>query len=173
MDIFETLAARYSYRKEFQGQTIPEEDIRKIVTAGLQAPSGCNCQTTSFAIVTDSCLRAQIAEILPTKGTRTAPVILIILTEEIVTPTRQTFELEDYGAAVENILLAVTALGYATVWLDGKTKLEGRAEKIHHLLKAPEEKHVRAVLPIGKPIEKGTPREKKGWEERVVYNKFE
>ena len=122
---------------------------------------------------TEDSLREKIAEILPSKVTRTAPVILVILTEEIVTPTGQTFELEDYGAAVENILLAATALGYATVWLDGMLKLDGKAEKIHRLLSVPQEKTVRAILPIGVPKETGVPREKKSWEERVVYNKFE
>ena len=173
MDIFEALSSRYSYRKEFSNGKIPDENIRRIVAAGLKAPSGCHCQSTSFVIVTEDSLREKIAEILPSKVTRTAPVILVILTEEIVTPTGQTFELEDYGAAVENILLAVTALGYATVWLDGMLKLDGKAEKIHRLLSVPQEKTVRAILPIGVPKETGVPREKKSWEERVVYNKFE
>ena len=173
MDIFEALSSRYSYRQEFLNQEIPEGDIRKIVAAGLKAPSGCNCQSTSFVIVTEGSLRKKIAEILPSKVTRTASVILVILTEKIITHTGQTFELEDYGAAVENILLAVTALGYATVWLDGMLKLDGKAEKIHRLLSVPQEKTLRAILPIGVPREKGAPREKKRWEERVVYNKYE
>ena len=172
MDIFEALSSRYSYRKEFSNGKIPDENIRRIVAAGLKAPSGCNCQSTSFVIVTEDSLREKIAEILPSKVTRTAPVILVILTEEIVTPTGQTFELEDYGAAVENILLAVTALGYATVWLDGMLNWMEK-QKNPQLLSVPQEKTVRAILPIGVPKETGVPREKKSWEERVVYNKFE
>ena len=42
MDIFEALSSRYSYRKEFSNGKIPDENIRRIVAAGLKAPSGCN-----------------------------------------------------------------------------------------------------------------------------------
>ena len=42
MEFFETVEKRASYRNAFAAQEIPEEDIRKIVTAGLHAPSGYN-----------------------------------------------------------------------------------------------------------------------------------
>ena len=35
MEFFETVEKRASYRNAFAAQEIPEEDIRKIVTAGL------------------------------------------------------------------------------------------------------------------------------------------
>ena len=61
--------------RNFSNGKIPDENIRRIVAAGLKAPSGCNCQSTSFVIVTEDSLREKIAEILPSKVTRTAPVI--------------------------------------------------------------------------------------------------
>ena len=48
MDVFEAIGKRYSYRGGFQPRAIPREDLSKIVQAGLQAPSGCNAQTTAF-----------------------------------------------------------------------------------------------------------------------------
>ena len=44
MEFFETVEKRASYRNAFAAQEIPEADIRKIVTAGLYAPSGYRFQ---------------------------------------------------------------------------------------------------------------------------------
>ena len=77
MEFFETVEKRASYRNAFAEQEIPEDDIRKIVTAGLHAPSGYNFQTTSFVVVRDPDTRSKLAKLLPTPATRTAPVILI------------------------------------------------------------------------------------------------
>ena len=75
MDFFETVEKRASYRGAFEDREVPEEDIRKIVTAGLHAPSGYNFQTTSFIVVRNPELRARLAALLPTPATKTAPVI--------------------------------------------------------------------------------------------------
>ena len=38
MDIFETIANRYSYRGEFTVAPVSRSDLKKIVQAGIQAP---------------------------------------------------------------------------------------------------------------------------------------
>ena len=62
MDVFEAIAKRHSYRGPFRDQMIPLDDLRRIVQAGLQAPSGKNVQTTRFVIVEDANLVRKIAE---------------------------------------------------------------------------------------------------------------
>jgi len=42
MELFEAIKERYSYRGPFKSQPVPEKDLRKIVQAGLDAPSGKN-----------------------------------------------------------------------------------------------------------------------------------
>ncbi len=44
------------------------------------------------------------------------------------------FQVEDCAAAVENMLLAITALGYATVWIDGWLRVEDRGETIGEMI---------------------------------------
>ncbi|WP_161843965.1 nitroreductase family protein [Pseudoflavonifractor sp. 524-17] len=172
MDFFEAAAKRYSHRTPFLDQPVPDEDVRKIVTAGIQAPSGQNCQTTSFVVVTDPALRKAISEQLATPATQTAPVILVVLSEHVVAPCGLPFEVEDYAAAVENMLLAATALGYATVWMDGMTKAPAANAAIAKLLNAPQGKTVRTILPLGVPAEVGEPKPRKAFDERVHYNAF-
>ncbi len=48
MELFEAIAKRYSYRGPFSDAPVPREDLRKIVQAGIQAPSGKNEQVISF-----------------------------------------------------------------------------------------------------------------------------
>ncbi len=51
MQFFDALEQRHSYRGPYRNSPVPPEDLRRIVAAGLQAPSGKNCQTTEFIIV--------------------------------------------------------------------------------------------------------------------------
>ena len=46
MDVFEAIARRHSYRESFRDEPVPRADLRRIVQAGLQAPSGKNAQTS-------------------------------------------------------------------------------------------------------------------------------
>lgn len=172
MDFFDVISNRYSHRAAFQNKPIPDADMRRIVEAGIRAPSGMNCQTTSFVVVTDTELRKAISAVLPTPATQTAPVILVVLTEHQVTPCGLAFEIEDYAAATENILLAAAALGYASVWMDGMTKADEANAKIREILNVPDGKTVRTILPIGVPVQAGTQNPRKPFEERCTYNQF-
>lgn len=73
----------------------------------------------------------------------------------------------DYGAATENIMLAITASGYAGVWMDGMVRLDGAGEKLTSLLSIPDGKTIRTIIPFGKPAEEVIQREKKSMEERA------
>ena len=172
MDFFEVVNKRCSYRGEFELTEIPEADLNKILEAGIKAPSGKNGQTTYFLVVTDSDLLRGLNDIFPHKGISTAPAIIVVLStyKEVYQDTA--FELQDYSAAVENMLLAVTALGYATVWTDGETKGSGRQEKITRLLNIPGNYTVQALLPIGIPVTDGKQAPKMPMQQRVFYNKF-
>lgn len=172
MDFFDVTAQRGSYRGEFLDAPIPEADLRKILQAAIQAPSGYNFQTTTFAVVTDKALLQALAALMPMPATQTAPAIIVALSEHVVQKANGlSFETEDYAAATENLLLAATALGYGAVWMDGMTKLHGNAEKIKALLNIPAGKTVRTIVPLGKPKEPVAQREKKPLSERVTFYK--
>ena len=177
MDFFETVEKRASYRGAFEDREVPEEDIRKIVTAGLRAPSGYNFQTTSFLVVRDAALRAQLAALLPTPATKTAPVMLVAVSGQKINEAKGAahfaFDTEDYAAAVENIMLAITALGYAGVWMDGMSRMDDKDRQIAALLHVPEGKRVRTVIPFGVPVKEPVQREKKPFEERVCWDLYE
>ena len=175
MDVFEAFIKRHSYRGPFKNQDVPREDLRKIVQAGLIAPSGKNCQTTSFVIVDDTDLLGQICSMPGANvALQQARALIACITDVNPEPVYEqySFQVEDCAAAVENMMLAVAALEYATVWIDGWLRVSERARTISDLLGLPEEKIVRIVLPIGVPEEEHKQPEKLPFEERAWFNKY-
>ena len=172
MDLFEAISKRHSYRAEFTGTRISREHLRSIVQAGIDAPTACNAQTVTFMIVDEPDLVKQIGEIIQKDFVRDAPALIVCLADHRAVYREMSFAAEDCAAAVENMLLAITALRYASVWLQGALCVEGRAGRIAALLGAPADREVRVLLPVGVPKAKGSPRKKLPFGERVWFNRY-
>ena len=173
MDIFETIAIRHSYRSEFQNKPVLRADLVKIVQAGINAPSACNAQTTSFVVVDDAKLIADIAKIFGDRPVcTTAKAVIVCLTDATPAYGNTSFAREDCAAAVQNMLLAITALGYAAVWYQGYVQRDGNDQQIAQLLGVPKNLRVEVVLPLGVPVTNESPREKKPFTERVSFNRY-
>ena len=172
MDVFDAIEKRHSYRGAFAGGSVPRDDLVKIVGAALKAPSGCNAQTTTFVIVDDPAVLARIRELHPMRAVQEARAVIACVVARSPEPVYEgmDFEVEDCSAAVENMLLAVTALGYATVWIDGALRREARAERLGEILSVPPGRVVRVILPIGIPTEEVPRAPKKPFGERAWFN---
>ena len=172
MDLFDAIARRYSYRGAFTDQPVPRDDLKKIVQAGIQAPSGCNGQVATFVIVDDPQRLRQIADILPKPVCDSAKAMIVCVTDPRPVIADMSFAVEDCAASVENMLLAITALGYATVWLDGALRVEDRAARIGRILGVPAGKTIRILLPLGVPVEPGQQRERLPFDQRAWFNRY-
>jgi nitroreductase len=172
MDLFEAISKRHSYRGQFAELPVPRSDLEKIVQAGIQAPSGKNEQVASFVIVDDPKLLSQIAHIVGKPVCATARAMIVCVIDPRPVYNGISFAAEDCAAAVENMLLAITALGYASVWLDGVLRLEDRAARIAQLLEVPAGRIVRIILPVGVPVEPGAQKEKLPFNQRAWFNKW-
>lgn len=175
MDLFEAIEKRKSYRGGFQDVIVTYEDLKTIVEAGLKAPSGCNKQTTEFIIVEKRSILKQIQEMPNTnKPLQQCRALIVCIIDKNPKPLFKdwSFQVEDCAAAVENMLLAITALGYGTVWLDGWLRDDDRAQKIGELLGVPSDKVVRVILPVGIPSEDYKQPSKKPFYERAFFNKY-
>ena len=169
MDFFETVSKRGSYRGEFVNGIVSQEELEQIIMAGIKAPSGYNHQTTTFIVITNKEIMEKLATIIDTPAMRTASAMIIPLSEFWEAENGLTFEIEDYASATENVMLAITAKGYAGVWIDGQIKLCKAGARITEVLDIPEGKHIRAIIPMGKPMHEVTQREKKPLQERVTF----
>jgi len=175
MDLFEAIKKRHCYRGAFTDTSVPREDLEKIVQAGLDAPSGKNCQTTRFVIVDEPELLEQIGQMHPAnKAMQQAKAFIACIIDKKPEAIYEGFEfqVEDCAAAVENMLLAITALGYASVWIDGWLRVENHNETIGKLLGAPRAKIVRILLPIGVPEKEVKGPKKMPSPERAWFNQY-
>ncbi len=172
MDLFEAIEKRHSYRGGFMPKGIPREDLEKIVTAGIRAPSGFNAQTTEFVIVDDSKVIGEIGAVMGSPVVQEAKAIIVVVMKPDDGSRTLYFGVEDYSAAVENMLLAVTAMGYGSVWIDGVLRRDGKAESIGDILRVPQDHSVRVILPLGIPTEARQQKEKKPFAERAWYNAY-
>ena len=172
MDLFKVIEKRCSYRGAFKDQKLPHKDIEKIIDAGIRAPSGYNRQTTSFVIADGEEVIKEIGNIMGDERVETSPAVIVVLMDTDDEGKDLYFGIEDYGAAVENLLLAITALGYATVWIDGSLRRQDRAKRIADLLGVPDRHQVRVVLPLGVPAEEWEQKEKKSFSKRAWYNHY-
>ena len=171
MDFFDTVKNRFSYRKAMEQKEIPLEDLRKIVQAGLDAPSGKNAQTTGFIIIRDRDIVETLHNMPQVNGSMaTAPAYIAchIAKKPEGVYFGHDFEIEDCAAATQNILLAAAALGYGSVWIDGWLRLENRAAEIGKLTGLGDDRIIRILLPIGKMTEPQNRPVKKTFEERVT-----
>jgi nitroreductase len=172
MDIFDTIAKRYSYRGEFTDTSVARSDLEKIVQAGIQAPSGCNEQVVSFVIIDNAQLLKQIARIIEKLVCNTARAMIACVIDPRPVYHDLSFAVEDCAAAAENMLLSITALGYASVWLDGALRVENRALRIGELIGIPPDKIIRIILPIGVAATPGVQREKMPFNRRAWFNRW-
>ena len=143
MDALQAIRKRRSVR-EYTGDTIPREDLEKIVDAGRLAPTGWNRQPWDFIVITDVEM-IQKLKIVAQWMDKAGAIIAVIL------DSSSRWWLEDGSAAIENMLIASTALGYGSCWLEGYTL--PREEEFKKLLGVPDEKRLLTLIPIGVPVE--------------------
>ena len=173
MNTLDTIINRHSYRGIYQNIPVPREQLEKILEAGCAAPSGCNKQTTSFIAVDDPQVLAKLHHVIDPPLGVSAPAMICVLTQKIIAYQDRTFYIHDYSAAIENMLLAITALGYASCWVEGHVTNEKRiGEKMANILGVPEDYQLIAYLPVGIPAEEVRGPRKKPLSERAWFNGF-
>lgn len=172
MDFFEIIEKRYSHKERFLPDNVPLPDLELIAKAGLAAPTGNNSQCVRLIILPDRKSLKPLCDVAPTDGLLTAPAAIAVLTDSSAQVGKYNFEMEDYSASTENMLLAVTALGYVSLWLDSIYFDEDKQKAALSVLGAPAGYHLRVVLPIGFPDGEGKRRSKMDFEERVSYGRF-
>ena len=152
MDLFEAIRSRASVRK-LRPVEVPDGDLEQILDAGRRAPSGRNKQPTEYIVVRDSETLKKLAR---AQGFIADVGIAIAV---VTDPNKSQYWLEDAAAVTENMLLAIAALGYASVWVEGT--LLPKLEEHGKALGLPDKMRLVVVLPIGaaaKPAEQAKKR---------------
>ena len=174
MTILELMKNRHSYRGKYESTPVPREDLVQIMEAGLAAPSGCNTQTTSLIAVDDPEVLAKLRQVIDPPVGETAPAIICVLTRRINAYRDKCFAVQDYAAAIENMLLAIVALGYQSCWYEGHiTDVDRIGYQMAQILGVPDEYELVCFLPVGIAKAVPTAPRKKAFEERAWFNGFQ
>ena len=172
--IFDIIESRTSYRGAYKNEKVPRDDLIKIINAGLAAPSGCNKQTTSLIAVDDSELLGELLKMIDPPICETAPALICVLTQKICAYRDKCFNVQDYSAAIQNMLLAIKALGYESCWYEGHiTDDDNIGGRLAERLGVPEGYSLVCILPVGIAAEPTKKVRKKPFEERAWFNGFE
>lgn len=162
MDTFDAIQKRRSVR-DFTGEPIPTPDLEKIIDAGRLAPSGNNRQPWDFIVVTDRTILMRLSKAAAWSADASAMIVVVM------NPVSK-YWVEDGSAAVENMLLAATALGYGSCWLQGNAAPHEAEFKL--LLNIPENLKILTLIPIGVPSEWPKQKRKKPPEEILHWETF-
>lgn len=164
---------RKSYRGKYKDMKVPRQDLVKIMQAGLAAPSGCNKQTTSLIVVDEPTLLQELKQLINPPICETAPAIICVLTQRITAYRSKCYSIQDYSAAIENMLIAIKALGYESCWYEGHiTDDDNIALKLAQKLKVPNNYELVCILPVGYAKEEVPRVKKKQFDERAWFNSF-
>ena len=76
MDALAVIHKRASYRGKYRATPVPRSDLQAILDAVLDAPSGCNKQTTSLIAVDDPEILAALKQLIVPPKCETAPALI-------------------------------------------------------------------------------------------------
>ena len=172
--VLQAIAGRRSYRGRYLPDSVPREHLKAIMQAGLDAPSGCNRQTTSLIAVDDPEVLQKLKAVIQPPVAETAPAFICVLTRRIIAYRDRCFAVQDYAAAIENMLLACEALGYRSCWYEGHiTDTDRIGDRMAAILGVPGEYELVCLLPVGRPADEPAAPRKMDFGERAWFNGFD
>ena len=127
MEALEAIMTRKSVR-EFEGKPMERETLRKILAAGMQAPTARNGQPWHFVVMTDKAALAKVPSFSQYAAMAPASSACILVCGDAGSKVSGGYFVQDCAAATENILLAAHALGMGGVWTGvypDEEKMEG------------------------------------------------
>ena len=144
----DVVAARKSVRG-YEGKSVEEEKLSKVLEAARLAPSWANKQCCRYIVVKD---KATIKELSGSFGwLKQTPVIVVACADPKDSGDRDGMKyfLVDVGISMQQLVLAATALELGTCWIGAFDET-----KVKEALEVPENIKVVAMTPLGYPSDK-------------------
>jgi nitroreductase len=149
MELYEGLITRRSIRK-YTGGTIPDEEIKMIIKAGMYAPSANNKRPWHFIIVDNRTQIGRIMKVHPYSAMLSGASHAIVVCGDETLQSGQMYYPLDCSAATQNILLAAHSMGYGAVWLGVHPRAE-RIKEIGEIFGLPAHIVPVSIISIGVP----------------------
>ena len=156
--------------REYENKPIEENKIRKMLLAGMVAPSARNQRAWEFLVCDDKELLNEMANRCPNhRMAKDAAIAIIVLCNKTKVTTPLYVD-QDLSAATENILLEATHLELGSVWL-GVAPNEERMNNLKEIFGLSDDYYAFSAILIGYPKNKVF-KDRKYDESLVHYNKL-
>ena len=173
MDVFEAIKSRRSVRA-FMREDVSQEDIEKLIDAARWAPSAGNIQPWEFIVVRKPEIKRKLSiAALHQTFIEEAPVVIVVCANQMRSGRGygargvNLYCLQDTAAAIQNMLLAATALGLATCWVGAF-----REEEAKRALNIPDGVRPIAIIPVGHPAERPMARSRRPLSEIIHHETY-
>ena len=150
MELLDMMLHRRSVRQYIPGE-IPEEDLLKILQAGLLSASSKAIRPWELIVVRNP----ETLQVL--SGCRTAPLKMLqegaCAIAVVADAAKIDVWVEDCSIVMNNMHLMADALGYGSCWVQCRLReaIDGRSteEYVRDILHFPESHHLEAILALG------------------------
>lgn len=166
--LLDVLYERRSIRRYVEGKPVERDKIELLLKAAMAAPSACNLQPWEFIVVTEEEALRDLKSCIDEGNGRhyNAPAAFIVCANTSYIPW-ESDGMPDCAAAIENILLAATAMGLGTVWIGALD-----VDAIKAQFGIPAHVAVNGVVLFGYPDEQ-KPQRTQYTEEAVYWQKYD
>ena len=165
----ETIFTRRSIRK-YTDEKVSDEQVEKLLKAGMAAPSAGNEQPWHFIVLTERDKMVKITDFHQYANMLNEAPVAIMVCGDTSLEKYKGYWVQDCSAATQNILLAAEDEGLGAVWL-GVYPIEDRIEGLKEMFDLPETVISFCVIAIGHPAEEKEPADRYN-KERVHYNQW-
>ncbi len=156
-EVLNTIRKRRTIRR-YTDQDLSDEQIDTLLEIAMTAPNRLNRQPWHFIVIRDKDLQKQLADFLGLHPyLEQAPVVIVAAARPKLSSTWQM----DLSAAIENIMIAATAMGLGAAWVGepGSVLWTMAEEMLHDALHIPTELGLRipALIAVGYPAQERPP----------------
>ncbi|MEM7815647.1 MAG: nitroreductase family protein [Candidatus Aenigmatarchaeota archaeon] len=173
METIECISSRASIRS-FKTDDIPENVLKAVIGAAVQAPSAGNVQDWEFIIVRNSETKRLLSEAAFGQDfISKAPVVIVICSDlKSISSAygergKNLYSIQDTAAAAQNMMLAACDLGLGTCWVGAFDE-----EMVRKILSIPSHIRPLVIIPIGYPAYKPKKPKRKGIDKVVHKEKY-
>ncbi|MHA1384408.1 MAG: nitroreductase family protein [Candidatus Helarchaeota archaeon] len=168
MELNQKIKGRFSVRK-FKSNSVSDDLLKEILDSARWAPSGLNNQPWKFIILKDPQIKDEVAaQTHYSQIIRNAPICIAVFYDKDE-GYNYVKDVQAIGAAIQNMLLAISNLELGGVWLG---EILNKRENVEKILNVPQAYELIAVIALGYPDEIRKSRSRKNLAELTFIDKY-
>ncbi|MEM3726441.1 MAG: nitroreductase family protein [Candidatus Bathyarchaeia archaeon] len=184
-NLLSSIFERASVRDFDKNRSVSKEDLRKILVAGIRAPSAGNIQPRTFIVIKDEGIKEKLYELCENQAfMKDAPVWIVVCVDlhrhlkaakltgvdyDFTGILPYTFGVLDAALSLENMVIAAEALGLGSVIIGSVIE---HPRKVKEILKLPKHCLALSILCVGHPKRRPKRREKWSCETIVCEDRY-